>query len=732
MRQNKSKENLQQEGKKGDLLLKKNGFKHIDSSIITAKRGFSEPKINKIVSKKCDLGINDLDLALNNNGFNTKTIPEKNISNKKEEINDLKGDNIDIKDINSSKNKIKIQNTKIDNNNNNILYSNKYLNLKNLQEEIMLEINNADYVSNKLFADLNILIKEYPIIAKFNEELFLEKEDFEIFEEMEYTKFLLILNLSNIINIINLIYSINKGNISDFVSSLNKLKINFSYVKRKDEIVDLVLLTPKSSSIYNYISTYGESAFEDENFKTLAKSFLKNNNKTKMDMGYMFEDLSSLYLIELIKEENCEQYPNVIYYIKNTDKIINNKLISIPKPYYVSKLALSGKQGYNEIDLCIKMKEKCIIEPNYNFSKIDSGQELIENNKISLIKGNTYIIEIKTDIDLIVDKIVHINKIQDRFIESFKNVKINNKQIYDSQHYKKILVCNHNKSQAEDTISKTSSIQNKNILYMSFQVGISALLRINKNIRNLNEHIAEQDIKFNKKIDDLKNFINEKIKTIKQQNEELADIKIDLTIANSKIEELCTLALDSLRTFSENFIKLILNENYESPEKLKKNIESFLKAYECFKKVIKLMIRGKEDILPTKIFQFIDGKKDMGQNLTEWNNIKENIKLGIDKKNICSIYYPGLLDLLNNDQKLGELRHQQRVYIKNIIGFIYILEIFYKVENIENKFQGAIIYVLYQLMEEKVFLFSLKETIIQETKNFNLRSFINLLISCCI
>ena len=121
----------------------------------------------------------------------------------------------------------------------------------------------------------------------------------------------------------------------------------------------------------------------------------------------------------------------------------------------------------------------------YNLSEIDSDNGLIENNKISLTKGSAYIIEIKTDIDLIIAKIVHINKVQDRFIESFKNVTIYNEKIYDDEKYKKMLVWNYNKSQTENTISNTSSIQTKNILFLIFQVG----LRINKNLRNLNKYI---------------------------------------------------------------------------------------------------------------------------------------------------------------------------------------------------------------------------------------------------
>lgn len=357
----------------------------------------------------------------------------------------------------------------------------------------------------------------------------------------------------------------------------------------------------------------------------------------------MYEDLSSLYLVELIKEENWVKYPIVKYYIKNTDKIINNKLVSIPKSCYVSKLILSEKEGYNETDLCIKMKKNCIIKPNYNFSEIDSNKVLIDNNKISLAEGSTYLIEIKTDINSIINKIAQITKVQNRFIESYKNIKINNEKIYVEDNYKKILVCNHNKSQAENTILNTPIIKNENVLYMSFQGGMTALLRINKNMRNLNEHIIglnehinEQD----KKINDLNNKIEgnikeikDKIKTINNQNDKLLEIKIDLTLTISKIEEFCNLALDSLRKFSERFIKIILLENQKKPEKLENNIsESFLKAYQCFEKVCKLMVSGKEDILPNKIFQFIDGEKDVDKSLSEWENIKANVKVQLEKK----------------------------------------------------------------------------------------------------
>ena len=88
--------------------------------------------------------------------------------------------------------------------------------------------------------------------------------------------------------------------------------------------------------------------------------------------------------------------------------------------------------------------------------------------------------------------------------------------------------------------------------------------------------------------------------------------------------------------------------------------------------------------------------------------------------------------MLKNHKKFDELRHKKRVYVKILLDLhINILELFFKIENIENKYQGAIIYLLYHLMGEKAFLLSLNACI-SEKKDINLSDFINLLISCCI
>ena len=84
----------------------------------------------------------------------------------------------------------------------------------------------------------------------------------------------------------NLLYVYTDGNIVDFDNVLNELKINFSYVKNKSiqNKVDLVLLTTKSTAIYNYLSTHGESFIDEKEIKVLAKDFCINSEKYNYDI----------------------------------------------------------------------------------------------------------------------------------------------------------------------------------------------------------------------------------------------------------------------------------------------------------------------------------------------------------------------------------------------------------------------------------------------------------------
>jgi hypothetical protein len=108
-------------------------------------------------------------------------------------------------------------------------------------------------------------------------------------------------------------YFANK-NQKQMASILNKLGINFSWVKNRinKELVDIVLLTPKSSILYNYISTHGKFGIKNKEYREKVKEFINDNKKARFDYGYCYEDLTISHLTGLIGEENFEARPNVM------------------------------------------------------------------------------------------------------------------------------------------------------------------------------------------------------------------------------------------------------------------------------------------------------------------------------------------------------------------------------------------------------------------------------------
>ena len=171
-----------------------------------------------------------------------------------------------------------------------ISYKYEPVSKNDLFEEIKIRLEKRNYNNNnELIIDLNNLINESAIINKFNEFTLLTPNFFEIFEEIKVKKFLLTINLLNYLNIINGIWSYTKGKVDEFVSILKELEIFFSYVKRdnkkndKEIEIDVVLLTPKSPVINNYISTYGELGFVNTDFMIIAKEYCAWNQKYNYD-----------------------------------------------------------------------------------------------------------------------------------------------------------------------------------------------------------------------------------------------------------------------------------------------------------------------------------------------------------------------------------------------------------------------------------------------------------------
>lgn len=262
-----------------------------------------------------------------------------------------------------------------------------------LFEEIKRKLNQADYNQEGLIKDMNALISKNAFIKKFNEHSFLTTESFCIFDYLDPLKIHLNLNLINFINIINAIHSFIPNDSVKLAEILDKLGINFSWIKRTEQSIDIILLTPKSSILYNYLSTHGICGIENKEYSDKVKEFIQDIEKNGFDYGYCYEDLSTSHLIESMGEDSFKVHPNVMYYIKKDValKLVKLNLVKIPESYKIANSLEDGKiySGFDETDLFISMFKNIEIERNFNFRDILKGDLKVNKKKLFWKKENT-------------------------------------------------------------------------------------------------------------------------------------------------------------------------------------------------------------------------------------------------------------------------------------------------------------------------------------------------------
>lgn len=145
---------------------------------------------------------------------------------------------------------------------------------------------------------------------------------------------------------------------------------------------------------------------------------------------------------------------------------------------------------------------------------------------------------------------------------------------------------------------------------------------------------------------------------------------------------------------------------FEDKDRLILIKENFEAVFKCFELILEEMLKNCDNLLYFKIAGFIDGNKDVSTASKIEKLLSEKIKEG----NACSIYYEGLkcllfglndktgceiLNMFNNDDQ------RKKNYIKELLGFIEIFENNQNINDIEMKLQGAILFIILNLLDEK-------------------------------
>ena len=206
------------------------------------------------------------------------------------------------------------------------------------------------------------------------------------------------------------------------------------------------------------------------------------------------------------------------------------------------------------------MLEDILIEKNHNFNYIDSKKENL--NEIRLKAGVTYLFEIKTNVDDIINKFTDIEKHKLRFVESYNNVYINGKKKYDIQHSELICICNKNRIDAKRKINNNKDKlyekdDNNQFIFSDSQIGFGVALKFKKDIKEL----KNENLNLKQGFDNLKQGLD----NLKNENKSLNTKIADLEKTVRRMKE--TLYRNSLRELELANIEPISNVIYVKKKK---------------------------------------------------------------------------------------------------------------------------------------------------------------------
>lgn len=596
----------------------------------------------------------------------------------------------------------------------------------NFQEHIIQKINENSYSNDSLIEDLKYLIQNYPKVKKFTDQKFLSKKDLDIFNEGKKSELSLLLNATNIINVVNFLWNYSSKDISSFTHLLSKLNINFSYIKieKNPRKICCVLMTSIPSILYNYISTNGYSELKNKKIKSFVKEYTLKDQSTE-SLEYCYQNTICLSLMEKIGfENNAISNPTIIYYLKPSisEKLIKlNIVIPQEEKYCVDQIGnYKAKEyiGYEKVDLCLTMKKNISFYQDYNFISLNGDVAKSIGKKILLKEGVTYVISIKLNIEDIINKIEEIENSEKKFIESFKNVVISNKKIFNIETYQLLFMTNNNLSVSSQKLKEKSNkkIIKKNIdnfIYSSPEIGLGMILNLQKSIKYISNKVYDLENEIDKKnneIEKMRTLNEEKAKNLEKKIEE-KDNEIESIKALNKnlIENNYNQSIINLKlTFAQDISKIIneiSSNNFSNFDRLLpffNNFSSIANYYKLFKK----------DSLCNKIFTFVDKDLESNEGRQQFEKIKKLILQKANANAMSSFYYQSLMDLLFSSNKKKEINYkgfseykpEDKSHVEDMITYVEILENNSTIENIESKYQAALLIHGYNFLGKEQFL----------------------------
>ena len=488
------------------------------------------------IDEKIDREDKSLEKQKNNNFQTTPLIIDENDHLYKSSSNS--NDKIENINLSSERDKIKNNNNLYDNNNlilekdNNNVDNEEY---NNIEENDNIINDNNNYQS----------LKEESDKEKINEK---NENDIEIDKEKEIIK-----NSSSMMQLIEDNYYLTKNELETILS-----KLEFNNVKeityQNKQLIDYISKLNSIMSAINKIFPKGEKLLSEKisKYKKINREKETKEDKEKKIVG--------IYRREYLRLENKYQLIKDPAY-KESLLFQLDKLQKEYEQLYQENSILREEQRKNEISIERKTrnstKEKTEVKriemdiDNIR-SQINLIQKKVDRNKITIIENNKKInqyVEREKNLDYIAKEKYGIKEYQDIRLNQENKMKMmesKNNLIRKIEIYEKGIETNKNKYEREirenETIINDLENEKLNLIYHYKElIGDEEFQKIIQNFKKEYNYEKNKNIKDNKEIKEIKDLKDIKSEDTEECKKEQEKEKIDISINESKDENLLTL-----------------------------------------------------------------------------------------------------------------------------------------------------------------------------------------------
>ena len=488
------------------------------------------------IDEKIDREDKSLEKQKNNNFQTTPLIIDENDHLYKSSSNS--NDKIENINLSSERDKIKNNNNLYDNNNlilekdNNNVDNEEY---NNIEENDNIINDNNNYQS----------LKEESDKEKINEK---NENDIEIDKEKEIIK-----NSSSMMQLIEDNYYLTKNELETILS-----KLEFNNVKeityQNKQLIDYISKLNSIMSAINKIFPKGEKLLSEKisKYKKINREKETKEDKEKKIVG--------IYRREYLRLENKYQLIKDPAY-KESLLFQLDKLQKEYEQLYQENSILREEQRKNEISIERKTrnstKEKTEVKriemdiDNIR-SQINLIQKKVDRNKITIIENNKKInqyVEREKNLDYIAKEKYGIKEYQDIRLNQENKIKMmesKNNLIRKIEIYEKGIETNKNKYEREirenETIINDLENEKLNLIYHYKElIGDEEFQKIIQNFKKEYNYEKNKNIKDNKEIKEIKDLKDIKSEDTEECKKEQEKEKIDISINESKDENLLTL-----------------------------------------------------------------------------------------------------------------------------------------------------------------------------------------------